>query len=82
MKAQWIEGKFGFFYLPVAHGLQVVIGWETIRSEESGYKVSFGDAVLKKRFQDVPSAKTAGVALAKRVLSAGLAALSDEETQK
>jgi hypothetical protein len=81
MKAQWVDGKYGFSYLTLGRGstMQVVVGWDSTRPKDiqdpNGYKVSFEGSVLVKRFQSSPEAKAAGIKFAKRVLTAALDAL-------
>jgi len=80
MKAQWIDGQYGFYYLHVDKQgqLRVTIGWDSTvpKGQPTGYKVSFAGYTLVKRYQSLEEAKQAGEALAKRILIKALANLS------
>jgi hypothetical protein len=64
MKAQWTEGDYGFWYLRLPWKFSVVAGWE-----KGGYRVSFGEHVVKQRFTDLDAAKKAGERFALRILN-------------
>lgn len=72
--ANWVEGKYSFWFLYLPGRITVTVGWD-----KGGFKVTFLSLTLKERFSDVQKAKSAGVALAKRTLTQALAMLPETE---
>ena len=75
---KWSDGNYNCHYLQF-RGFIVSVCWDgtSSKSKEAGYKVSFENRVLIKRFQGLEEGKAAGIALAKRTLEKALAQLTD-----
>ncbi len=81
MMTKWVEGAYGFWFLRLPGGFTVTVGWDSTRPKDSkdpsGYKVSFEDSALAKRYTSLADAKAASAAFAKHKLETALAALGD-----
>lgn len=63
----WTELKYGTTRLYIPQGFYIEVTWEG-----GGYKVGFGGAWLRQRFQNLDEAKAQGIRLAKSRLKAAL----------
>lgn len=76
MKAEWTAAPYNFYYLRFC-GFTVTVGWDG--KDEGGYKVSFEDRNLVKRYKSLDEAKAAGVRFARQRLQEAIAALGAPE---
>lgn len=79
MKANWIEGAYGYWRLTLPGGFVATVGWDSItpRGEvrQSGYIASFESIRLPRPYASLDEAKRAAERLARVKLTAALDAL-------